>query len=413
MIRSRYTIEAFLNANHGPRTQAVAINFIAERVEEIEAVNARQYIEGTGKINLTPILVACQKLATPDVSISSLREWWNTFLEWGDLPFVVTKLKAVMKKNAGISHGNRLLNPEQLHKLKLIVDADPNLYLDEIAKELGDSTGVYLCHGTLHKYITDKEHGLNYSLKKLSEVAKQRCYEHELIYLNTVKIYLNHPDLFITVDETHKDRNAARRRRGWLAKHAPGESTEWFRNCIRYTLIAAANINGFIPSACHIVERDVISEEGAAGTVDKDYFLYWVRKYLCPVLGNYANGEPNSVLLLDNASTHMQDEVVEAIEACGAVIIYGAPYSPHLNPIEKYFSVYKSYLKRNHRRIENDWRTVHHEALQQVDRNMGIKFFRHCKVPGADKIYTKEESDYIIGLCNIHTIIRYSQYYRR
>jgi hypothetical protein len=39
--------------------------------------------------------------------------------------------------------------------------------------------------------------------------------------------------MFIFMDETAKDRKAARRRRGWVE-----------------TLLAAMNINGFIPAAC-------------------------------------------------------------------------------------------------------------------------------------------------------------------
>ena len=67
---------------------------------------------------------------------------------------------------------------------------------------------------------------------------------------------------------------------------------EWFESVTRYTLIAAADINGFIPAACHTVLRDEISEEGAAGTVDGEYFKYWVKYYLCPMLGSYKFGEP-------------------------------------------------------------------------------------------------------------------------
>ena len=68
--------------------------------------------------------------------------------------------------------------------------------------------------------------------------------------------------------------------------------------------MAAADIRGFIVSACHTVLRDQISEEGAAGTVDGDYFLYWIKEYLCPVLGNFEMGEPRSVVLMDNTSAH-------------------------------------------------------------------------------------------------------------
>ena len=87
--------------------------------------------------------------------------------------------------------------------------------------------------------------------------------------------------------------------------------------------MAAADICGFIASACHTVLRDQISEEGAAGTtVDGDYFLYWIKEYLCPVLGNFEMGEPRSVVLMDNASTHMSEEVEESIAANGAILIY-------------------------------------------------------------------------------------------
>ena len=95
---------------------------------------------------------------------------------------------------------------------------------------------------------------------------------------------------------------------------------EWFQSVVRYTLIAAADINGFIVSACHTVLRDTISDEGAAGTVDGDYFLYWVKNYLCPVLGNYERGEPRSIVYMDNASTHMADEVEDAIRGVGAIL---------------------------------------------------------------------------------------------
>ena len=149
---------------------------------------------------------------------------------------------------------------------------------------------------------------------------------------------------------------------------------------VRYTLIAAADINGFIPGAYHTVLRDEVSEEGAAGTVDAEYFLQWVQNYLCPVLGRYEYGEPRSVVLLDNASTHMNMEVVNAITATGAVVIFISPYSPFLNPIENYFFIYKAYLKSNEQRMLLNWQDVHMEGLQQVDIVKGTKYFKRCRI---------------------------------
>ena len=186
---------------------------------------------------------------------------------------------------------------------------------------------------------------LGYSMQVLQTVAKQQCECDEIRYLQALELMLQScPERFITIDETHKDRNAARRRRGWGKRGNPDGVVinEWFESVTRYTLIAAADINGFIPAACETVIRDEISDEGAAGTVDSDYFVYWVEHFLCPVLGNYQMGEPRSVVMMDNASTHYSDRVEELIQDAGAALIYGPPFLPHINPIELYFGKYKA-----------------------------------------------------------------------
>ena len=164
-------------------------------------------------------------------------------------------------------------------------------------------TGKYLCDSTIWKYLSQK---LGYSLRVLNEVVKQWNEEDELAFKTALDLMLQGcPERLVMIDETHKDRNASRRRRGWKKKNGNAEVNEWHRRCVRYTMMGAADINGFIPAACHIVPREEISDEGAAGTVDSEYFLFWIQTYLCPMLGNYVRGEPCSVVFLDNASTHM------------------------------------------------------------------------------------------------------------
>ena len=55
-------------------------------------------------------------------------------------------------------------------------------------------------------------------------------------------------------------------------KNTNAETNEWFRSCVRYTMMGAADINGFIPGACQCVLRNETSDEGAAGTVDTAFF---------------------------------------------------------------------------------------------------------------------------------------------
>ena len=54
----------------------------------------------------------------------------------------------------------------------------------------------------------------------------------------------------------------------------------------------------------------------------------------------------NSVLCLDNASTHHRGRVQALCDRRGVVLEYLAPYSPDFNPEEKAFSVLKSKLRK-------------------------------------------------------------------
>lgn len=386
MLVSRGSLRQFENKQHDPKVQAIAISFIAEQVDLIDKL---RQMDGSKKkvYPMINVFKECQRVKVPYISTSCLWKWWKKYTTWGLLPCVVREMKESIRKKQNTRSG--AVSKEELLILKQIVDDEPYLYLDEIIFAFGYRTGKFLSKSGISRLLTRK---LRYSLKIMSDVAKQRSVEEEEKFLHAMTLLLQGcPERLICIDESHKDRNAARRRRGWSMKNVPCEYRDWFRQTVRYTLIAAADIGGFIPSACHCVLRDHISNEGAAGTVDQKYFLYWVKEYLCPKLGNYIKGEPRSVVFMDNASTHMTPEVVHAIQSTGAVLLYGAPYSPHLNPIEKYFSIYKAYLKRHHSRMHTDWESVHMEALTQVDRDMGIKFYRKCKVPGSYSMFTSHE----------------------
>ena len=151
------------------------------------------------------------------------------------------------------------------------------------------------------------------------------------------------------------------------------------------------DINGFLPSTLEIVRRDETSEEGAAGTVDSTHFERWVERYLCPVLGNYENGEPRSIVIMDNSSTHLNRRVGDLIEAKGAYLLYTAPYLPDLNPIELGFNCYKKSLKRNSVLGIDDWFEAHLNAVESLSRDTCIKEFRRCGVPFSNDVLTEEE----------------------
>ena len=51
-----------------------------------------------------------------------------------------------------------------------------------------------------------------------------------------------------------------------------------------------------------------------------------------------------------------------------------------------FFCQYKAHLKRNESRMFSDWYSVHMEDLNVINRDQGNKYFRHCKIPGTNKM---------------------------
>ena len=64
---------------------------------------------------------------------------------------------------------------------------------------------------------------------------------------------------------------------------------------------------------------------------------------LCP----FNETNKHSVIVMDNASIHHVQEVVELVEGLGVLVYFLPPYSPDYNPIEELFSKLKSVLKAN------------------------------------------------------------------
>ena len=77
-----------------------------------------------------------------------------------------------------------------------------------------------------------------------------------------LRLLVNYVAELVFADETHKDRNSARRRRAWGIRNSVGiPMSRWFQLSVRYSLIEAMYINGLISTTLCIVRRDQISEK--------------------------------------------------------------------------------------------------------------------------------------------------------
>ncbi len=342
-------------------------------------------------------------------------EWFKHWLKFGETRAETRQRMKDFNKKKGRRKLPRSsqFNDGDNRELERIINEKPQLYLDEIQREMRRTRGKRWHHMTIWNQL----HHLGYSLKVAVFRAKQQNVIERSMYQDRLVKYLGDPKYAIFVDETHKSANASRRRRAWskvgVTPVIDAKFEEDFRT--RYTLIAACDINGFVVDACKIVERErsATDNDPDRGTVDSARFLEYVEECLCPCLGKYHLGEPRSVVIMDNASIHMSEEVRGLIESKGAVLIYTAPYSPDLNPIEFFFSVYKKALKRMAGDGGYDWSVAHLLALKEMTPQKAQNYFRKAKVPGCTKLLQdNDEKDILIAanMMFILTLLAYQHF---
>jgi transposase len=89
------------------------------------------------------------------------------------------------------------------------------------------------------------------------------------------------------------------------------------------------------------------------GPMNGATFLAYVEQMLAPTLRR------GDIVIMDNVSVHKVAGVREAIEARDAALRYLPPYSPDLNPIEKFFAKLKAVLRKAAARsMESLWTVI-------------------------------------------------------
>lgn len=75
------------------------------------------------------------------------------------------------------------------------------------------------------------------------------------------------------------------------------------------------------------------------GSCNTKLFEIWVEEFLIREL------KSGQVVIMDNASFHKSKKTKELIESVGCTVIFLPPYSPDLNPIEKFWANMKRWIK--------------------------------------------------------------------
>lgn len=77
-----------------------------------------------------------------------------------------------------------------------------------------------------------------------------------------------------------------------------------------------------------------------SGTMDSELFNYWLVNFLIPDVS------PGDTIIMDNATFHKSGKTRDIIRAAKCKLVFLPPYSPDLNPIEKFWANLKANIKK-------------------------------------------------------------------
>jgi len=93
------------------------------------------------------------------------------------------------------------------------------------------------------------------------------------------------------------------------------------------------------------------------GNCNTELFDIWLKQVLIPEL------KPGKVLILDNASFHRSETSKKLVEAAGCKFLFLPPYSPDLNPIEKYWANLKVKVRESLSKFKKFTDVIDHSIL--------------------------------------------------
>lgn len=108
------------------------------------------------------------------------------------------------------------------------------------------------------------------------------------------------------------------------------------------------------------------------GAVDAAAFAVYVEQVLRPTM------TAGDIFVLDNLTAHHASRIEEVAQECEAQVLWLAPYSPDLSPIELLWSKIKSGLRKAKARTIEELGHALNEGLELITVNDCRAWFEHC-----------------------------------
>jgi transposase len=233
----------------------------------------------------------------------------------------------------------------------------PDTTIMELRDKIRERHGVSFGYGTVWRFlarhrITRKKKTAHASEQERDDVeASREAWFEGQLDLDPTKL--------VFIDETSISTSMARRF-GWAPRGERCRASIPFGHWTTTTFVAGLRVDR--------IDAPMTID----GALDGEAFLAYVEQALAPTL---SEGE---TVVMDNVPTHKVAGVSEAIAARGASVMYLPAYSPDFDPIEKFFSKFKSILQRIAARTADALAAAVAEALRSVTPEECRNYFAAC-----------------------------------
>jgi len=228
------------------------------------------------------------------------------------------------------NHGpSKLLGEYEQLVLLEIIASYKGIYLAEIQSKLEDMYNVHCSIATICRTLKF----MGCSRQVIQKIDLHRSDDCRAEFMAKVSMY--EPEMLVWIDESGCDKRNSFRKYAYSMKGLTPQDHRFMVRGTRYSAIPVLSTEGI---------HDVCLFEGS---VNGDRMQDFVINYLLPILKPFNWSNSHSVVVMDNASIHHVQGVVDLIENHGSRILFLPPYSPDLNPLEEVFSQAKSIMKAN------------------------------------------------------------------
>jgi len=233
----------------------------------------------------------------------------------------------------------------------------PDTTIMELRDKIRERHGLSFGYGTVWRFlarhrITRKKKTGHASEQERDDVeASREAWFEGQLDLDPTKL--------VFIDETSISTSMARRF-GWALRGERCRASVPFGHWKTTTFVAGLRVDR--------IDAPMTFE----GALDGEAFRAYVEQVLAPTLS------VGDTVVMDNVSLHKVAGVAEAIAAKGAGVLYLPAYSPDFDPIEKFFSKFKSVLKRIAARTADALEAAVAEALRSVTPEECRNYFAAC-----------------------------------